>query len=190
MLYICKINTNLYNKEVDMASASPVARRVVEGRPSRWTAAGPTRSVLPPVLKRRIYFGESNGPPSPGASPEELSNIGSSSPPGKKERASKGATPPGNGSGAGDAKDLNNHKDTTSHSSNTWTTIKLLIGTALSGLGSFTAHFTNIFGEGTAKNLAQIGFDFLTTLGFALTGASALSTYGTDKTHINTTSIN
>ncbi|OGI10619.1 MAG: hypothetical protein A3F80_04440 [Candidatus Melainabacteria bacterium RIFCSPLOWO2_12_FULL_35_11] len=148
----------------------------------------PARKSKPGTcFKPPVVYG---GHPSPGASPEELPNIGSSSPPGKKEGASKDTTPPGDGNGTGGAKDLKNQKDTTSHPSNTWTTIKLLIGTALSGLGSFTAHFTNIFGEGTARNLSQIGFDFLTTLGFALTGASALSTYGTDKTHINTTSIN
>ena len=95
---------------------------------------------------------------------------------------------PGKNDGTSAAK---NPKITPSYSSNIWTTIKFLIATGLSGSGSFAAHFTNIFGDGTIKNFAQIGFDFLTTLGFALTGASALSTYGTDETgSIRTISAN
>lgn len=170
-----------------MVSASSVATRVERGSLG-WSVSRPV--IRQPVPK--IYFRESNGPSSSSETPpEKLPDISGTSPSGKGEGSSKGATPPGNGSGAGDIEDPKGQKTPTDHpSQNTWNTIKLLIGTALSGLGSFTAHFTNSFGEGTAKNLAQIGFDFLTTLGFALTGASALSTYGTDKIHINTTSIN
>ena len=85
------------------------------------------------------------------------------------------------GSNDGTSGTTQNPKTAPSYSSNAWTTIKFGIGTGISGLCSLGACFTNIVGEGTIKNVAKIGFPFLTTLGIALTGASALSAYGTDE---------
>ncbi len=142
------------------------------------------------IRRNNIFLGGSNGPP-PSTPPKETPDINSTKS-GKKGQTPTGTTPPpGNNDGTtSSTKDSKDLKNTISHSSNTWTTIKFLGVTGISAIGSFSAHFTNVFGEGTLKNSAQIGFDFLTTLGVALTGASALSTYGTDGTGVNTISAN
>ena len=123
-------------------------------------------------------------PPSSDAKPKVSSEVTSTTEEPDKTKGKTDGTNPPNGSGTTTSR-TDTSTGINNSSKNSQTTLGLFAATIVCGLASIGTHFTNIFGEGSTKNLLAFVADCATTFTGALTLSSLLAPISKDSSGIH-----